>query len=163
MTLGDHKKRNTGEVIAILPGSQAALGAANWIEDEWPGIPIIEWLRTPSPVLSEFPVVLGFSDTSDGSLLGCGALLLRDMDDRPDLDPWLGCLYVATSARRCGIARRLTQALAERAQKMAISTLYLFCDPTLRAFYESEGWSSIEERSYEGKPCVVMARRIYEY
>jgi len=84
------------------------------------------------------------------------------MEDRPELNPWLGCVYVAPHARRRGIARHLVRALVERAKALDISALYLFCDLALRSFYESEGWTGIEERSYEGKPCVVMEQNFYE-
>ena len=108
---------------------------------------------------SELPLVLGYRDHGS-TLCACGALLLGDMDDRPDLNPWLGCLYVVPEARGRGIARRLVRSLIDRAHNLSVLRLYLFCHPSLRAFYESEGWGVIEERTYEGKACVVMERRM---
>jgi GNAT superfamily N-acetyltransferase len=154
-----------GEVITITPGSQAAVCAADWLKLEWPGIPIIDWLRQPaqdSREMRTLPVVLGYQSLGSGELYACGALLLDDMDDRPKLNPWLGCLYVEPNARRQGIGRHLVRDLVDSAKALGISTLYLFCDPQLRSFYESEGWSAIEERTYEGKPCIVMERRSRE-
>ncbi|HXQ36385.1 MAG TPA: GNAT family N-acetyltransferase [Anaerolineales bacterium] len=151
--------------LGILPvdhGTHQAIRIAEWIESQWPGIPIIDWLRRSSCAehSESLPIVLGYVDPDLNQLCGCGALLLDDMDDRPNLNPWLGCLYVLPAVRRKGIARILVQALLTRAKSLGDSHLYLFCHPRLQSFYESEGWRLIENRVYEEEPCVVMEQEL---
>lgn len=147
--------------VSVAPGTQAAVCIAGWIESEWPGIPIIDWLRRPSRSKHNqtFPVVLGYLDPEEKELCASGALLLNDMEDRPNLNPWLGCLYVLPHTRHRGIARKLVHALVAKAKAINISNLYLFCHPRLHSFYASEGWRTIENRIYEGEPCIVMERK----
>lgn len=147
----------------ILPGTRSAFLAARWIASEWPSIPIVSWLREPLPAgaVCEFPVVVGLVLAS-GHLAACGALLLDDMVDRPTLNPWVGCLYVAPDARGRGLGRTLFRELCERARSRGIRRLFLFCRPELSTFYGSEGWSPIETRVYEGELCIVMERSFEE-
>lgn len=149
------------EIIQVAAGTPAALCVAGWIETEWPGIPIINWLRQPIDEGCALPLVLAWQASDDEELCGCGALLNDDMNDRPLLNPWLGCLYVTPRARRQGIGRSLLQALVKKAVEIKIPMGYLFCSPELSPFYESEGWETIENRLYEGKASVIMNRRFY--
>jgi GNAT superfamily N-acetyltransferase len=122
-------------------------------------MPIVDWLRVPAGMTlsAGLPIVLGYFE-GGAVLRGCGAILLDDMCDRPHWNPWLGCLYVLPPSRNQGVARRLVVGLIDAASRQGIRCLYLFCAPGLRGFYSSEGWRSIERRSYEGKDVEVMER-----
>lgn len=122
----------------------------------WGELPLARWLEAGTPT-TELPIVAAMRDETD-SLIAFGALLEHDMEDRLDLDPWLGCLYVDLEHRNHGIARAAVRYLLSVARGLGISTLYLFCADYLMSFYASEGWTEIERCVYEGRPVTIMGR-----
>ena len=95
------------------------------------------------------PRVLGAFDA--GVLIGIGAILLDDMDDRPEWNPWIGCLFVIPTARSVGVGSTLVQFLIAEACQLRLEKLFGFCQPSLVPFYESFGFQSIETRVFEGE------------
>jgi GNAT superfamily N-acetyltransferase len=149
-----------GSVISIMPASAPALVAAQWLESEWPGIPIVRWLVAPPSTTDQregLPSALGVED-DDHRLCGFGALLMDDMPDRSQWNPWLGCVFVEPSQRRRGIARCITAALVAEGRSRGFAGLYLFCAPQLVEFYASFGFEEIEERKFEGSAQVTMRK-----
>lgn len=147
-----------GRLVSIVPASASALVAARWLESEWPGIPIIRWLETPPPIGAKphgLPWAVGVEDDAH-QLCGFGALLLDDMPDRPEWNPWLGCVYVDQGLRHQGIAARITAALVEEGRSRGYTNLYLFCAPELVDFYARFGFEEIEGREFEGSAQVTM-------
>lgn len=93
------------------------------------------------------------------TLLGSASLIAHDMDTRPDLTPWLACVYVAPAHRRRGIGTALVQRVAQEAKALGVETLYLFT-PDKRAFYEHRGWAVLEQTRYRGYNVSVMVRNL---
>jgi len=89
--------------------------------------------------------------------LGTAALRAVDLEDRDDLGPWLGGLYVVPHARRQGIASELCRVAECRAWELNFPKLYLF---TLGhdAFYSRLGWHHLESVAGYGYQGSVMSK-----
>lgn len=90
-------------------------------------------------------------------LLGIAALRVHDLDDRPDLTPWLGGVYVKPAFRRQGVGSALTAAVESKAQDLGFREIYLF---TLdrEDWYASLGWSTLESFRWRGHPGIIMRK-----
>src|SRR5207249_8057329 len=63
---------------------------------------------------------------ANGQLFGTAALRVHDLEEREDLTPWLGGVFVGSRVRRQGIGATLCTAVEDAARSRAIRTLYLF-------------------------------------
>jgi GNAT superfamily N-acetyltransferase len=101
-------------------------------------------------------IPLTFVAVSDLELLGSASFVKHDMDNRPELTPWLAGVFVAPKHRRKGIGAALVRRILEEATSLHVSKLYLYTvDST--AFYTDLGWSWLEHTVYRGKEVSVMS------
>ena len=61
----------------------------------------------------------------DGQPVGTASLVAHDLDERPDLSPWLAGVFVEPHARHQGFATRLIAAVEQAA---AVDTLWLYTE-----------------------------------
>lgn len=93
----------------------------------------------------------------DGIFLGTAAIRSHDLDDRPDLTPWLGGVFVLPEHRGKGIASALCLAIKLRAHAMGLSQLYLFT-PDQQGLYERLGWRHVSLAQWRGLAgCIMVA------
>ena len=90
-----------------------------------------------------------------GQVFGTAALRLHDLEERNELSPWLGGVFVLPSWRGKGIASALCRAVKEHASAMGIPALYLFT-PHQQALYERLGWSTVESAEWRGICGSIM-------
>lgn len=95
---------------------------------------------------------------ADGEVFGTAALRSHDLDDRPDLSPWLGGVFVRDQYRRCGIATALCRVVEAKAWDLGIETLYLFSIDQ-QALYSKLGWQVFEHATWRGVEGTIMAKR----
>lgn len=88
-------------------------------------------------------------------LIGTVSLKYHDLDSRPDLDPWLGGVFVIPSWRRRGVASLLMQRAVEAAAMLGLMKLYLWTS-SAEGLYQKLGWEVVERSHYCGKNIVVM-------
>lgn len=91
----------------------------------------------------------------DSSLVGMVSVKFHDMDTRPDLDPWLGGLFVLPQWRNRGIGTMLMHRATQEARRLNVSELYLWT-ASAESLYRKLGWQVIERTQYFDKPAVVM-------
>jgi GNAT superfamily N-acetyltransferase len=90
-----------------------------------------------------------------GELVGMVSLKFHDMDTRPNLDPWLGGLFVRPEWRNRGVGTMLMQRATEEARRLNVPKLYLWTH-TAERLYHKLGWQVVERTDYFGKEAVVM-------
>jgi GNAT superfamily N-acetyltransferase len=88
-------------------------------------------------------------------LVGMVSRKFHDMDTRPDLDPWLGGLFVLPKWRNCGVGTMLMHRATEEARRLNVPRLYLWTH-TAEGLYQKLGWQVVERTNYFGKEAVVM-------
>ncbi|QTH13642.1 GNAT family N-acetyltransferase [Pseudomonas corrugata] len=97
--------------------------------------------------------------TEQGQLLGGASLADNDLPDRPELGPWLACVYIAPDARRRGLAAQLIEGICTHAREAGFSTLYLHTHSQSH-YYAKLGWEEVERFEAWGKEQCLMARRL---
>ena len=79
------------------------------------------------------------------SYLGSALLIHSDMEERPELSPWVAALWVEAAARKRGVGRALVAEAAKTAAALGYPAAYLCCRPELEGFYSGIGWTLIEQ------------------
>lgn len=100
-----------------------------------------------------------FIATSGNELIGSAALVLEDMQSRPDLSPWLAAVYVKEKFRNQGVASALIARCEYEAKRSKIDTLYLYTEFASK-LYESLGWRSLESCIYRDVSVKIMYKEI---
>ena len=93
----------------------------------------------------------------DDEPVGTASLVAHDLDERPDLTPWLAGVFVAPHARRQGYAVQLVRAVEQEARKASVSTLWLYTN-TAERIYARAGWQTVEIVQHDGKSFSLMRR-----
>jgi len=89
--------------------------------------------------------------------VGTASLTAHDLDERPDLTPWLAGVFVPPHARGQGHAGRLVAAVEREARAASIATLWLYTN-TAERIYARAGWKTVETVQHNGKPFALMRR-----
>ncbi|MEG0858652.1 MAG: GNAT family N-acetyltransferase [Pseudomonas sp.] len=94
-----------------------------------------------------------------GQLLGGAVLAADDLSSRPDLGPWLACVFITPAARGAGIAEQLIEGICTHARDAGIDTLYLHTSDQ-QAYYAKRGWTVLEQFQAWGKEQWIMSRAL---
>ena len=81
-----------------------------------------------------------------GSFLGTASLIGSDLDERPELTPWVAAVWVEEIARGHGIGAGLVDAAAGASFALGYPRTYLCARARMTRFYEGLGWTLIERR-----------------
>ena len=74
-----------------------------------------------------------------GHILG----IVSDLDNRPDLTPWIAALWVDPLHRRNGVATRLLLSAEQQFSKLGRSTIYLCATEEKCGYYLARRWELI--------------------
>jgi GNAT superfamily N-acetyltransferase len=136
---------------------------ARWLNEEWGlerGFSLaatLEWCLEAS----DAPREALFGALVEDALVGAVLLVENDLETEPDMTPWLSGLYVAREHRRHTIGARLVDAVEDAARAQGHPWLYLYCRAgPLEGYYADLGWRSVKAIQVDGKPCVIMAKRL---
>jgi GNAT superfamily N-acetyltransferase len=94
---------------------------------------------------------------ADGVPVGTASLAISDLDERPDLTPWLAGVFVVPEARGQGHAGRLIAAVEQASRAAGIATLWLHTS-TAERVYQRAGWQVAEASQQVELPDVLMRR-----
>jgi hypothetical protein len=95
---------------------------------------------------------------ADGVPVGTSSLVVHDLDERPDLTPWLAGVLIVPEARRRGYVIPLIQAVEAASVAAAIPRLWLHTEHA-EGIYAKAGWERVEVVQREGKSAVTLMRR----
>ncbi len=94
-----------------------------------------------------------------GEPIGTASLVAHDLDERPNLTPWLAGVFVSPDARGHGHAARLITAVEAAAAQAGFPVLWLYTN-TAERVYARAGWEAAETVQRKGKPYTVMRRML---
>jgi len=103
------------------------------------------------------PMPRTFILLAGGEPLGTASLAAQDLDERPDLTPWMAGVFVEPHARGRGYAAHLIAAVEDECRATSISTLRLYTR-TAERIYARAGWRTIEIVQHNDKPYALMRR-----
>lgn len=89
--------------------------------------------------------------------VGTAALILSDLETRPDLTPWLAGLFVEPAFRRRGHATRLIRKVEAFARASSVPVLWLYTS-TAETLYARLGWQRAGTEDERGEQVVLMKR-----
>lgn len=132
---------------------------AKWCNHEWPwyynngdiNSAIAFHLKTAQ--MHTIPTALVALEGNE--LVGTIAIIEQDLEIRPALTPWLGCLFVSPAYRRQGVATSLIREGQLLAQRLGQKELYAWTE-FLSSALQNMGWKLIESTEYqERKICIL--------
>ena len=94
---------------------------------------------------------------ADNEPIGTASLTAHDLEERPDLMPWLAGVYVVPQARGQGHAARLIVAVENESAALGMPVLWLYTNSAER-IYARAGWKTVETVQHDGKPFALMWR-----
>ena len=136
---------------------------ARWLWDEWwrrNGHSFEQTLAAVSESVTARPMPRAFILLADGQPVGAASLVAHDLDERPDLSPWLAGVLVLPAARRRGHAARLVAAVEAECRAASIPTLWLYTR-TAEPLYARIGWRTVESFQRNGNAYALMRRDLF--
>lgn len=150
-------------VVSTSERSDLVPEVARWLWDQWwrrDGHSFEQTLDAVRESVSARPMPRTFILLADGQPLGTASLAARDLDERPDLSPWLAGVFVLPAARRQGHAVRLVAAVEAECRAVSIPTLWLYTR-TAERLYARNGWRTVESFQRNGNAHVLMRRDLF--
>jgi GNAT superfamily N-acetyltransferase len=93
--------------------------------------------------------------------VGTATLAALDLEERPDLTPWLAGVFVAPGWRGRGYAALLVSAVENVCRQRSIATLWLYTR-TAERIYARCGWRTVEMIRRKGRTYALMRRDLIE-
>jgi N-acetylglutamate synthase-like GNAT family acetyltransferase len=78
--------------------------------------------------------------------LGTASVIASDLEERPQLTPWVAAVWVEEAARRRGAGAALVNRAAQDCFALGITRAYLCARPRMSGFYERLGWTVTERK-----------------
>jgi N-acetylglutamate synthase-like GNAT family acetyltransferase len=78
--------------------------------------------------------------------LGTSSVIASDLEERPQLTPWVAAVWVEEDARRRGVGAALVNRAAQDCFALGVSRAYLCARPRMTRFYEALGWTVVERK-----------------
>jgi GNAT superfamily N-acetyltransferase len=88
------------------------------------------------------PIALVAHDGAE--FLGTASVIASDLEERPQLTPWVAAVWVEPHARSRGVGSALVERAARDCFALGIARAYLCARPARVSFYERLGWIPIE-------------------
>jgi N-acetylglutamate synthase-like GNAT family acetyltransferase len=136
---------------------------AQWFFDQWGSILKDETLETRitklKTHLNRDKLPIAWVAHANGELLGTAALRVHDLEEREDLTPWLGGVFVRADCRGRGIGGALCATVEDAARSRGVDKLHLF---TLdkQAWYSRLGWTLLAPCVWRGLSVDIMSKRL---
>lgn len=125
----------------LFPAAAERIWRAWW---EGRGVALEDIERRLAGVVGSAEGEFGLAASLDGRFAGVCLAIHSDLDDRPDLSPWIAALWVDPEFRKRGIARELVMETLARCAAAGTEIVYLCAHRPLRNFYLAMGWRLIE-------------------
>jgi predicted N-acetyltransferase YhbS len=149
------------QIVFLVDYPEHLPKVAEWIFGEWgtasPGLTLEKTEVNFRNYLQRDALPLTLVALRDEKPVGTASLQPEDMTTRPELTPWLACVYVPLEERGKGIGSNVVAAAEGSARRLKIPALYLFT-PDKEKFYSRLGWSLLEHTDYRNRNVVVMRK-----
>lgn len=137
---------------------------AQWLHDEWdhmyPGATLETRTMRLRNQMRRGVIPLTIVAHTEGMAVGTASLIASDLEDRPDLTPWLASVFVSPEFRNRGIGGKLVRAILGEADRLDLAEFYLWTDKEAE-FYKTLGWETMFEREYKNEQITVM-RHVFD-
>ena len=161
-TMINHPPSNR-TIVTTADRPDVVAPVANWLwRESWQRLGYT--LAETEAELATHRAVLGPPQTFvllvDHQPVGTASLTVRDLEERPDLTPWLADVFVIPEARGRGYVRDLLLTFDKACVASGIATAWLYTN-TAERIYAKAGWQPVETIDRAGKMPVALMRRDY--
>ena len=139
----------------FIPAVADRLWHAWWQEDGEPVSAVVAALEEVVAAPA-FPFTL--VALRDGIFAGTVTAVATDLDERPELGPWIAALWVDPAFRHQGIAGALVERATATMFGQGHGQVYLYAVPALRDFYRRLGWD-LRERAFGRLGVDIYSRQ----
>jgi GNAT superfamily N-acetyltransferase len=94
--------------------------------------------------LNTEPLPIALVAHHGAEFLGTASVIAYDLEERPQLTPWVAAAWVEPHARSRGVGGALVERAARDCFALGMARAYLCARPDLTGFYERLGWIAIE-------------------
>jgi GNAT superfamily N-acetyltransferase len=96
-----------------------------------------------------------------GEILGVASLTQYQMRDAlPDIESWIGSLYVVPRARGGGVASALAQRMERFALARRVDELHVWTERLDGGLYAKLGWEPLQTLGYEGRELLILSKHL---
>jgi GNAT superfamily N-acetyltransferase len=149
------------EIVRITDRPDVVPTVADWLWHEWwrdDGYTLEQTRDAVARSVSPSGPPQSFVLLEDGEPIGTASLVVHDLDERPDLTPWLAGVFVVPEARGRGHVMHLIRAVESACRSADIGTVWLFTAGAERV-YARAGWHSVEAIERHNRRPVTLMRR----
>jgi GNAT superfamily N-acetyltransferase len=108
------------------------------------GVPLDYIMGRLCENLNTEPIPIALVAHNGVEFLGTASVIASDLQERPQLTPWVAAVWVEPHARSRGVGGALVERAARDCFALGIARAYLCARPALTSFYERLGWIAIE-------------------
>jgi GNAT superfamily N-acetyltransferase len=94
--------------------------------------------------LNAEPLPIALIAHNGAEFLGTASVIASDLEERPQLTPWVAAVWVEPHARSRGVGGALVERAARDCFALGMVRAYLCARPALTGFYERLGWIAVE-------------------
>jgi GNAT superfamily N-acetyltransferase len=94
--------------------------------------------------LNTEPIPIALVAHNGVEFLGTASVIASDLEERPQLTPWVAAVWVEPHARSRGVGGALVECAVRDCFALGIARAYLCARPVLTGFYERLGWIAVE-------------------
>lgn len=138
---------------------------AAWTYDEWgrhyPGNSVQKACDSLNAKLNHDHAPIPIVALAEAQPVGTSQLKIREMEQFPDYEYWLGDVYVASRVRGQGIGELLVKRIEEISQQLGIQELYLQTEMLTGGLYARLGWLPLEQVDNNGLRVVIMRKDLH--
>lgn len=136
---------------------------AKWYYEEWgkiPGNSIQQTIERIKGKLNRDRPPFHILAIHQEKVVGVAQLKIREMSIYPEKEFWLGSLFVSPHSRGYGVGSALANQIAEIAETLGVTELYLQTEALDGGLYQHLGWELIETTVYKNVQVAVMVRKL---
>ena len=153
------------EIHTLADRPEAIPLVAGWLYNEWghhnPGNSPATVAAGLAAELSSDELPIQVVAVLNGAVVGTAALKLHELRDRfPELQNWLGSVYVSPAARGQGIAGALVRHVEQLAVDRGIAVLHLQTERLDGGLYARLGFEPMEQIEHRGLAVLVMVKAL---
>ena len=149
------------EIVRIAQRPDLVPVVAQWLWDEWhldAGDSFAAIRDAVATSVSPSGPPQTFVLLVDNRPIGTASLVAHDLDERPNLTPWLAGVFVIPEARGRGHVIHLIQAVEVACRSAGVGTVWLHTADADRV-YARAGWHIVEVVQRQGRRPVTLMRR----
>ena len=94
--------------------------------------------------LNDAPIPFALVAHDGEAFLGTASVIASDLEERPQLTPWVAAVWVEPQARQRGVGGALVDRATQDCFALGVRRAYLCARPQRSDFYERLGWIAVE-------------------